>query len=236
MISPRTRAALIRLVARESHAEISTLAVEVGLDQAAGYTRHDRAAALVTTLFNQMTPEEASHRALDVIRRILSTSNPHGIEHKDMLDALALDGLAFDNGKILPATPEPAALQKELSLLEIQLQAGGFGVALAHYQQAADNLAAGNHEAANGQTRSFIESLFIALCSKKTGTAMNEASAALQHLRNNNWLDNGEWNHLRYFWADIQDNGPHHGLTTAEEALFRFHYATAVARYLLSKQ
>ena len=93
-----------------------------------------------------------------------------------------------------------------------------------------------NHESANGQVRSFLESLLLQLCRAETGRDFDDAAAALQHLRNVSWLDTGEWNHFRSFWADIQDNGPHRGLSDPEEALFRFHFATAVARYLLTKR
>jgi hypothetical protein len=115
------------------------------------------------------------------------------------------------------------------------LQELGLNVALIHYQQAIENFVKGNAEAANSQVRPFLENLFLSLCQVHTVREFTDASAALQHLRNKRWLDDGEWNHLRHFWADIQDNGPHQGLSNSEEALFRTQVATAVARYLLAK-
>lgn len=99
--------------------------------------------------------------------------------------------------RLVPATPEPAASQTQLSVLQAELKSGGDDEALAHYQKAANNVVAGQHEAADGQTRSFLESLFIALCSNRTERAFGDAPAALQHLRNKDWLDDKEWNHLR---------------------------------------
>jgi hypothetical protein len=48
-------------------------------------------------------------------------------------------------------------------------------------------------------------------------------------------LDEEEWTILRALRMDAQDNGPHAGLTDAEEARFRLHTASAAGRYLLSK-
>jgi hypothetical protein len=238
-LAGRTRAAFIRAIAKQSHAAIGTLAIEFERSGAAGYTRADRAASLVGGMFNDLGPEEASRRLIEIAPALLKDLTDWEGKIDDagvaLVEALRLEGLAWHEGKLLPATPAPAALEQQLSLLEQQLRGAGFDEALAHYRQAADNLASANHEAANGQTRSFLESLFKGLCKKRLNRDVTDANAALQQLRNSGWLDDKEWNHFRYFWGDVQDNGPHAGLTTADEALFRFHMATAVGRYLITK-
>ena len=39
---------------------------------------------------------------------------------------------------------------------------------------------------------------------------------------------------FRYFWGGIQDKGPHTGLTTHDEALYRLHVGTAIGHYLVN--
>lgn len=241
-ISHRTKAALIRALAVQSHAEITTLAVEVGMPgEAEGHTRHDRAATLITRLLRGHSDAEVLEKALVLGESLLLSLIPDGDWEPNasgvrLRESLELDGYTFAGHRLRPVAPGPAALGRELSALERMLEADGFDEALVHYQQAADNLELGHAEASNGQTRSFIESLVIQLCALEGERDFSDASAALQHLMNQSWIDRGEYNHLRYFWADIQDNGPHRGLSSGEEALFRFHYATAVGRYLLTKR
>lgn len=240
-ISPKTKAALIRVIAQQGHSDISLLAIELGLDgKAVGSNRLDRTIALVHALEESQVPEDAAALLLDLAAAQLSSAREWQLENDARLQALvrnlAVDGYAFEDGKLLPASPAPIALQEAISVLEQDLEALGLGVALNHYQQAVDNYINGNWEAANGQVRSFLEDLFISLCQLHRNKALDDPGAALQHLYNTGWLDKGEYNHYRHFWDDIQDNGPHHGLSSDDEGLFRLHYATAVARYLVSKE
>ena len=172
-LSSRTKAALITALAKRSHAEVTTAAVQAGIQGGVdGYTRHDRAANLVTRLFAEFDEEEASERSLPVAETTLQELPlMHDDVRSPLEEALGLDGYVFRDGCLMPVAPGPASLQREASLLETGLDARGFAEALAHYQQAADNLASGNHEAANGQTRSFLESLLIALTAEQTDQA-----------------------------------------------------------------
>jgi hypothetical protein len=149
--------------------------------------------------------------------------------------ALTLDGFDFVDDKLVATTPAPIALAPQISALELEMERRGLQVAIGHYKQAVDNFTRGNWEAANSQVRSFLESLFITLCKTLCGKGLADVNGALQHLRGTGKLDLGEWNNFRYFWNDIQDNGPHQGLSVEHEALYRLHVATATARYLLEK-
>ncbi len=141
----------------------------------------------------------------------------------------------FEDGHLRPTTPGAAALAPQISAFEAELANRGFNVAAQHYHQAVDNFTDGNFEACNGQLRSYMEDFFVRLCRALTGHQTGNPNAALQTLRGNH-LDDEEWNIFRYFWGGIQDNGPHAGLTNAEEAFFRLHTATAAGRYLLRKR
>jgi hypothetical protein len=108
-------------------------------------------------------------------------------------------------------------------------------VAAEHYRQAHESFTASNWEAANSQIRSFMENLLIELGKRETSKVRPDPSAALQDLRDQGFIDNPEWQMLRGFWQGIQDRGPHHGLSHEQEALFRLHVATSIARYLIHK-
>lgn len=133
-LSPRTQAAIIRALAKASHAEISTAAVSVGLpDAAAGYTRHDRAAALVRATFSELPAEEASRFGLELaeeqLRRLRQFGGEPPQEASQLIDSLAVDGYAYADGRLLPATPGPASIQSQLSQLEAQLAVAGYNEA-----------------------------------------------------------------------------------------------------------
>lgn len=111
----------------------------------------------------------------------------------------------------------------------------GFNVAATHYRQAVDNFTDGNFEACNGQLRSFQEDLVREAARRHGQQQTAGVDVCLQHLRNSGRLDAEEWNIFRSLWNGIQNNGPHAGLTTEEEARFRLHMLTAAGRYLLIK-
>ena len=122
-----------------------------------------------------------------------------------------------------------------MSQLERDLQELGLNVASEHYRQAHESFVAGNWEAANGQIRSFAEDLFIELGTRQTSIPRSNPDAALQDLRNSGFFDDPEWQTARGFWQSIQNNGPHRGLSDEQEALYRLHVATAIARYSIHK-
>jgi hypothetical protein len=152
-----------------------------------------------------------------------------------LLQALRLDGCEWRDGTLIPTTPEPLPLAQELSQLERDLQDLSLSVAATHYRQAYESFVAGRWEAANGQVRSFAEDFFIEVGRLGTSKSRPDPLASLQDLRSQGFLDDPEWQTFRGFWQSIQDKGPHHGLSDEQEALFRLHLATAIARYIIHK-
>lgn len=148
---------------------------------------------------------------------------------------LAIDGLAYVNGRLVPTTPGPAQLGPELSLLEADLRELGLPIAAEHYRQAHDAFVAGNREAANAMLRSFVEDLVPQLASQFSNRTSSDVYAAVDLLKKRSLIDEAERDLLKAFWKAIQDKGPHAGLTPEQEALFRLHVGTAIARYLLHK-
>lgn len=241
-LSRRTLAALMRAAAELGHAPLGIVFYEFGVEgRDAGGNLLNRARSLVAAVnAEDDDPDDVSRRLIELCERVLGSFNDWQLEHNEVLHELRrileIDGLLYEEGRLIPTTPEAAALGPQLSLLEQELETRGYAVALAHYRQAVNNFAQGNHEAANGQLRSALEDLLIQLASEGQGADPDNPGAALQRLRDTGFLSQTEWNHFRYLWGDIQDNGPHRGLTTDQEALFRLHAVTAAARYLVTKE
>lgn len=206
--SRRTQAALMRAAAGLGHAELGIVFYEFEMEgRDAGGNLLNRARSLVAAVAEEHPDPETAHRRLvELTERVMGSFSEWQLEEDgDLLELqrfLEIDGYVYRDGRLRPTTPGPAALGPELSALEGELEARGYGVALTHYRQAIDNYAQGNHEAANSQLRSFFEDLLVQLGSEAGGAAPDNAAAALQHLRNQGFLNQDEWNHLRYLWGN----------------------------------
>ncbi len=233
--SNKTIAELCRALgaAVKEHVELDLLSLEFGLspNQFSGGLR-PRSKALVDTLSQQSNADDALTR---VVEYVLEREHLAKAPAERLRQSLRVDGFEWHDGKLVPTTPQPAALAEELSQLERDLQDLMLTVAAEHYRQAHESFTASNWEAANGQIRSFMEDLLIALGNRETSKTRPDPSAALQDLRDHGFIDLPEWQMFRGFWQGIQDKGPHHGLSHEQEALFRLHSATSIARYLIHK-
>lgn len=240
-LSRKTLAAVARVLSEyTSHSDLDALAYEFGKeDSAVGSSRIGRCVSFIKALEKDCEEAGDDHPIIEIIERTLGLLNEWRFKNSPLVGSLVLslqiDGFQYSNGLIIPTTPEPASLGPLLSQLERDLMRSGLEVAATHYSQACENLVAGNFEAANGQLRSFLENLFITVCEKASGRHFQDASAALQHLKQTTEIDVCEWNTFRGLWESCQSNGPHHGLSNNEEAIYRLHMVTAIARYLLYK-
>lgn len=232
--SNKTIAQLCRALSAvvRTHAQLERLFLEHDLSYGDFIGGIDpRCNALVTGLRQRSDADDA---LTTLIEYVLERSGPDFGPTERLLRALRLDELEWRDGKLVP-TPEPAGLAAQLSQLELDLRELGLNVASEHYRQAYESFVAGNSEAANGQIRSFMEDLLIELGKRQTTKTRSDATAALQDLRDARFFNDSEWQMFRAFWHGIQDRGPHHGLSNEQEALFRLHVATSIARYTVHK-
>ena len=221
-----------------TNAELESLFMEFGLSyNQVGGGIHPHSNALVSALSQQSEADDALTRVVEYVlqRHRPDRATPDQIAIDRLLQSLHLDGFEWHKEQIVPATPHPAALSNELSQLERDLDSLMLNVAAQHYRQAHESFTASNWEAANGQIRSFMENLLMEIGKRETSKARSDPSAALQDLRDKGFIDNPEWQMFRSFWQGIQDRGPHQGLSYEQEALFRLHVGTSIARYLIHK-
>lgn len=220
-----------------SHAQLTTVVYEYGTEAADDLTANllSRSLRLLRALEASPQQDVAEQSVREIVERVLD--NDYRRQHAAALVAsLEVDGFEFRDHRLLATTPGPAALAPEISALEAEMQARDFAVAAQHYRQAVDTFTDGNFEAANGQLRAALEDLIPRVCNALIQGNSDNPGAALQQMLNADRLDRPEYHSFKSFWESIQDNGPHAGLTSAAEALYRLHSGTAIARYLLHKE
>lgn len=238
--SRRTAVVLAPALALRSHADLTALSYEFGLDSYDhGINKMDRALPMVRGLREHVPAQKAREIFLELVETLYSQLPGSCIEARDefraLQAALKVEGYSMSGHQIVPTTPERAVLAPRITRWESQLNALGMTVAATHYRQAVDNFTDTYWEAANSQTHSFVEALLLGIAAVQDGKALSTPQAALQRLQKRGLLDDAEYQLFKPFWPGIQDNRPHAGLGDEEEALFRLHSATVIARYLLAK-
>lgn len=238
--SRRTAVVLARALALRSHTDLTALSYEFELDSYdRGINKMERALSMVRGLREHVPAQKAREIFLELVETLYSQLPESDTEARDefraLEAALKVEGYSISGHRIVPTTPEPVVLAPQITRLESQLNALGMTVAATHYRQAVDNFTDTHWEAANSQTRSFVEALLLGIAAVQDGKAPSTPQAALQRLQKSGLLDDAEYQQFKSFWSGIQDNGPHAGLSDEEEALFRLHSATVTARYLLAK-
>jgi len=209
-----------------------------------GTSRQNRIHNVIDLIRELNPPEVAERLILSIVREVIENEavKRYGVDpsdwHRDvqqLLSALRGEGWEFSGGKLIPTTAEPASLAPEISKLQRDLRELALSVAETHYEQALENFRERRFEASNGQLRSFLENLYIELCCRRSGKSFEDPIAAVQHLRQTGHIDGGEQNLARGLFEASHENGAHHGLSNAEEALFRFHFSTALGAYLIAR-
>ena len=243
-MSGRTRAVLIEVTADAyTHDQLDVLFLRLGvgtdpqISQVAGRTKLSRVWRAVELLEEddrtvELARELVEARFADSCSGFVTASNRPPAR---LIEELRIDGYEIVEQRLVATTPPPAALASETSLLEETLQARGYDIAASHYRQAVDSYVDGRREASNGQLRSFLEDLLPGLCEEVTDRRPSTSRGAIDRLRNAAAIDGDEAELLKGVVGVSNDRGAHAGLTDAEEAIFRLHIATSVARYLLAR-
>ena len=149
--------------------------------------------------------------------------------------------------ELRPTDAAPVPLAGEITALEADLHNRGYLTALNHYQQAVDNLTHNNFESANGALRSALEDLVTRLAEEHASyvraparnssqPAASQGGRAIERLISSGKLPRDEGGELLHgLWSMCHTNGPHPGLSDADEARFRMQVVTATARSLLKR-
>lgn len=152
-------------------------------------------------------------------------------------NALRADGLDLVEGRVVPFLSPTVDLAREQGGLEARLDDYKFTVTCNHLDQVIDNTAGGNWEAANGQIRSFLESLcndiVRSICVEDGGAPTG--GDARKHLRDVGFLSEKESELLKALFAVLHGEGAHPGTSSEDDSHRRRLMAFAMANYYLDR-
>lgn len=154
---------------------------------------------------------------------------------EELRNAAAADGWEFDATRdVLVPTVPGAVVTNEVSWIERDLVRRGWTTPAGHYRQAIDSFAAGNWAAANGQLRTFFESL-MRTAGGCTGSTSGQVQAAADALNGEGLLLSDEPQFVKTLWKLLHTSGSHPGLSDQDESRFRLLTLTGYARFLLTR-
>lgn len=151
--------------------------------------------------------------------------------------ALRADGLDLVEGRVSPFLSPTIAPAQEQGVLERRLGELGFAIPLNHLKQAVDNSARGNWEAANGEVRSFLESLCDAVARERhkgPGESPTRGEAR-KYLEQSGFLTPEESALLMAFFKVLHTAGGHAGTSTEDDCHRRRLMAIALGNYYLDR-
>ncbi|CAL2093936.1 conserved protein of unknown function [Tenacibaculum sp. 190524A02b] len=173
------------------------------------------------------------------------------IEHNSRLvNSIKRDGFTIRNEQIVTLLPEELIESNTENELIRLLNHFGFNTAKGHLEQAIENHTIGNWAGANGQFRTYLESLMIEICNNlipaRNCTNIGDAitwlsnsailNPVLLHEHLNEVPKNGlNAPYINGLWKRLHPTGSHPGLSDEEDCTFRYHTLIVFTRYLLSR-
>jgi hypothetical protein len=147
---------------------------------------------------------------------------------------------------ILPAMPSFAEIPQASDEVDILLEKNDFSVAQRHLTSARDNVVQGDWEAANSQCRTFLEALTDAIADNLYGSDSLSKSGGLQ--KRQLLADRGFLSRDKHEFGDgngqtflpglarlLHPDGAHPGISTQDDAMFRFQLVVVTAHWLLKR-
>lgn len=210
-----------------------------------------------------ITGDRDAHEALlETVRRAVDTLYQYPQARGNLAalqEALLSDGYEIRWGEpnlmpngtqecqLVPIDPDAIPVRTEITALEAELDGRGYAEAREHYRLAVKHFTEQDHPSANGQLRNMVESLVVRLAvdhANYTDTRKaNQCGQAIRTL----YIPGGKppavvgsplperdgGGMLQGIWDILHSNGPHPGLSDADEARLRMQLCTGLARFLL---
>ena len=214
-------------------AEVGSWSAEVGSREAV--------AQKVLTNLRSADTDLAHSGAFELARLVLVEGKPTAggdpnSAWTSLRDAVAADGWEFDEGtnRLIPLVPG-APLSRETNWVERELERRGWVTTAGHFRQAVENFADGQWAAANGQLRTFYESLIRTAAGNENASGSGQVQNALELLDSRQVLIKGEADFGKKLWKLLHPQGSHPGLSDEDESRFRLLTLTGYARFLLNR-
>lgn len=237
------RLGLEQYIAADTTASVSKKAAQLGRLVLANGSQ------VVQTLDGTITLTEATVR--EAVALTMNFDSPSA-EQERLVRALALDGFVIEWSEDSSAVPTlRAGLPDEVDLpatddeVHQLLKHFDFQTALGHLDQAVEAHTRGDWAAANGQTRTFVESIFnqIAdhidpIAAAAAGSSENRrawlADRGFISKARNEWTNDGK-NYVNGLFKMLHTEGSHPGLSDEDRSTFRLHIALVTARTFLRR-
>ena len=165
----------------------------------------------------------------------------------EFVRALERAGYLVEDGQLRRTLPEALDLPAADDEVHVLLNRYNLATPLGHLDQTIDSHARGNWAAANGQARSFLESLLDEIaCLTVPGApqGQNQGEARREALANSNppflsvnlneWGNQGK-NLVNGVFKRLHPQGAHPGLSDEEDSTFRLHLVLLVGRLFLRR-
>jgi hypothetical protein len=237
-----------------THADINRFALQHGLDGTDaldGSSKRDRVNALIKYLLRRPDATSGDGGNLtdaivrDLVGRVAARED-FATAHAPLARALDRDGFVVVDRALRRALPDALNLPAADDEVHRLLDRFGFQTAMGHLDQALQNHAQANWASANGQLRTFVESLLddiAAMLATRSGDPVPPTGSARRiYLAQcappflltalNEWDGQGK-GFLQGFFRRLHPEGSHPGLSDEDDATFRLHLVLLVSRLLL---
>ena len=247
-ISQRTEAIISERAAGYGHGSLTGLLKHANLGKNdPGQTKPNGSWNNKPTRVSQALGKNPSPKSLiDLATKILmdkatGDSEPEWVS--DLRSSLLQDGYSLTSNEgqwsIDPVGAGEIPLSPQISDLENELLDQGFAVAANHYGQAFTAFKDQNWEACNAAIRTTVESFLVEVAVAKAGfvvpSGQGGGGPAIQKLDASNMFGPGEHEYVKGFWKMSHTNGSHPGLSSEQEALFRFSAATSALTFFIHR-
>jgi hypothetical protein len=252
----------VSLLDNQPHSSIDRLIIRFGLEESISGVRQ----AYVKEKVNAVSSYLIEHQGLqgvnnsDLTREVIEflVQNIPDIDEDDCFEpsqdgyfklrnSLARDGYRLNGGELRTILPEYIDLAKKENELELFLKRFDFTISRGHFEQAIAAHTRGAWAAANGQLRTFVESLFDEIAkrvidenpllssSHNRREALAKAEPPFFSELLNEWEVGSKGGFVQGFWRRLHPGGSHPGLSDEEDSTFRLHLVVLVAHHFLKR-
>lgn len=246
-LSERTEAIISHRAAQYSHGDLPNLLKYANLGKNdPGPKKPDGSWNNKPTRVSTALGKNPSTEALIALSTKILNETANDDQEPDWVDefrsSLFEDGysLSAEAGKwtISPVGAAEVPLSPQVSDLEAALTGNGFTVAANHYGQAFSAFKRRDWEACNSSVRATVESFFVEVAKGQAAFIQGPGQGggpAITKLEQAGKFEPGELDYVKGFWKMSHTNGSHPGLSSEQEALFRFSAATSAVTFFIHR-
>lgn len=244
----------------KSHAELNNFIFKHGLEDAdiSGVSKTAR----LTSIAKYLVSKNDEHLTYEVVSEIIDEEikrlqRINGFSYKENLSfdsehpslylLLKQDGFDIENNQLQRLLPNSLNIKGSKEEIFILLDKHGFSTPKGHLEQGIESHEQGQWAAANGQLRTYVESLFDEMAASIYGslsaagvdsharrTALARTNPPLFDTVLNEWVGNGT-GLINGFYKYLHPAGPHPGLSDIEESTFRLHLVILITSHLIRR-